>query len=247
MYHYLSSSATVDLVWHRIWEELSGTPSLNGQLPFPNVLPLYSNKWKGRRNAWLSYFFRSWRCTVQSNRTLCGKMVGTWRWVAVLWAISLQNPHLNLTDLLNFVALRIQYFVLIFAVVAATPLCRCWWWLSRYQRWDPMITRKKCRVPSIVRYDCLVKSPSNSITTPCSSVKGLRFLNSPCFVRLCKGFWASFIQNLSASASSLGVRGPSLWCWPNFLSRIFSSSLLIVQSHVLISSNLRTLMDRWLI
>ena len=148
-------------------------------------------------------------------------------WVAVLWAISLQNPHLNLTDLLNFVALRIQYFVLIFAVVAATPLCPCWWWLSRYQRWDPMITRKKCRVPSIVRYACLVKSPSNSITTPCSSVKGLRFLNSPCFIRLCKGFWASFIQNLSASASSLGVRGPSLWCWPNFLSRIFSSSLLI--------------------
>lgn len=34
-----------------ICEELAGTPSLNSQLPFPNVLPLYSNKWTGRSNA----------------------------------------------------------------------------------------------------------------------------------------------------------------------------------------------------
>ena len=55
-------------------EEACGK-GIRSQLPFPNVLPLYSNKWTGRHNAQLSYFFRSWRCPLQSDRMLCGKMV----------------------------------------------------------------------------------------------------------------------------------------------------------------------------
>ena len=133
--------------------------------------------------------------------------------------------------------------------------------VSRYQRWDSMITRKKCRVPSIEDMIAWSTRPP-TLTTPCSSVKGLRFLNSPFFIRLWKGFWATFIQNLSASASHSGVSGPLsrislllqalrelavLLFGADRISLVVFSLLvfLFVQSHVLISSNLRTLMDRW--
>ena len=43
--------------------------------------------------------------------------------IAILCAVSRQSLHLNLIDLLSLFTLRIQNFIHVLAVVAATPLC----------------------------------------------------------------------------------------------------------------------------
>ena len=62
---------------------------------------------------------------------------------------------------------------------------------------------------------------------PLSSLKGLRDLNSPFSILLCKVFCACFTQKTFARCSSSGDRGHSFPSCPFLLNLVFSASLRI--------------------
>ena len=66
-----------------------------------------------------------------------------------------------------------------------------------------------------------------TLIIPSSSIKSLKVLNSPFFIRLLKSFWTFLIHEISAFFSSSGMRGPSRALIAFLLRPIFSANRLI--------------------
>ena len=74
--HCNSSWALVALWLRRTSWGLACTPWLGSRRPFLNGRLLCLDMWRSLRSAWSSCCVPTWRCTAQSNRTLCSGTMG---------------------------------------------------------------------------------------------------------------------------------------------------------------------------